>query len=86
MNAYHVGQQVRIWAQFVTDEERVTDPTVVTLKYRDPAGNVTELTYETDLAVTRLGVGEYYADFIATAPGTWRYLSLIHISEPTRPY
>ena len=29
MNAYHVGQQVRIWAQFVTDEERVTDPTVV---------------------------------------------------------
>ena len=73
MNAYHVGQQVRVWAQFVNEDERVTDPTVITLKYRDPAGSVTELTYEADLTITLLGTGEYYADFIDTAPGTWRY-------------
>lgn len=73
MNAYYPGQQVRVWAQFVAYDETPTDPTVITLKYSDPMGNVTELTFDEDLSLSRVGVGEYYAEFIATRPGTWRY-------------
>ena len=73
MNAYYPGQQVRVWAQFVAHDETPTDPTVVTLKYSDPTGAVTTLTYEEDLTLSRVGVGEYQAEFIATRPGTWRY-------------
>jgi hypothetical protein len=73
MNAYHVGQQVRVWARFTDIDGYAVDPTVITLKYVDPAGEVTTLTYETNWAVTREDTGEYYAEFVATRAGTWRY-------------
>jgi len=73
MNAYHVGQQVRVWVRFVSYEGDATDPTVVMLKYVSPAGSPTTLTYDEDLSVVRDAEGEYYAEFIANVPGTWRY-------------
>lgn len=73
MNAYLVGQQVRVWARFVDADGDVVDPTVIMLKYATPAGETTTLTYGENVAVVREATGEYYAEFVATQPGAWRY-------------
>ena len=73
MNAYHVGQQVRVWVQFADIDGYAVDPTVITLKVVDPTGALETWVYETDPAVTRVDGGQYYVEFIPTRPGTWRY-------------
>ena len=42
--------------------------------------------YDADAAVHRLYEGEATPQIEAAFPGTTKDLSLIHISEPTRPY
>lgn len=73
MNAYHVGQQVRVWVRFTDMDGYAVDPTIITLKVVDPTGALTTRVYETDAALVRDAEGEYYAEFIAARPGTWRY-------------
>lgn len=73
VNSYDLGDQVRLSATFTDADGAAVDPTVITVKYADPTGAVTDLTYDVDLAVTRDGDGTYYVDFVPTAAGTWRY-------------
>lgn len=73
VNSYDLGDQVRLSAVF-TDADGVTvEPTVITVKYSDPTGDVTELTYGVDVAVTQEAAGSYYVDFVPSRAGQWRY-------------
>ncbi len=73
MNSYDLGDQVRLSAAFTDADGAAVDPTVVTVKYSDPTGSVTDLDYGVDLAVTRTTTGAYYVDFVPHTAGTWRY-------------
>lgn len=70
-----IGDQVRMRVQF-TDPNNVDaaiDPTTVTLKHKDPSGNVTTLVYGTDVEVIKESTGTYYADITIDEAGQWSY-------------
>jgi hypothetical protein len=46
------------------------DPTTVSLWVEDPTGVVTQVS---SLNIVRTGVGTYYANFMPTSPGLWKY-------------
>ncbi|HRP25949.1 hypothetical protein [Thauera sp.] len=73
MNSYDLGDQVRLSAAFTDADGAPVDPTVVTVKYSDPTGDVTDLTYGVDVAVTQEAGGSYYVDFVPDRAGQWRY-------------
>lgn len=73
MNTYDTGDQVRLSVLFTDSDGNAADPTVVTVKYINPLGTVTERTYEDDPAVIRDGTGEYSTDFVVSRPGSWHY-------------
>lgn len=73
MNVYDIGDLVRLSVQFNDADSAAVDPTVITVRYADPTGLVTQMTYETDVAVYRADVGAYYVDFIVNRAGTWAY-------------
>ena len=73
MNSYNLGDQVRLSAAFTDADGAPVDPTVVTVKYSDPTGDVTDLTYGVDVAVTQEAGGSYYVDFVPNRAGQWRY-------------
>jgi hypothetical protein len=50
----------------------VTDPTTVTIKYRNPSG-VTTTVGGTAASVTNPSTGVYKLDVPANIPGTWTY-------------
>lgn len=73
MNAYDVGDQVRLSVLFSDAAAVATDPTVISVLIGSPVGTVTILSYSDDLAVSREGDGAYYVDIVVDRPGTWSY-------------
>lgn len=71
--AYNLGDLVTISGTLTSAAGTELDPTVAHCEYKDPSGNVTTLTYPTDAALVRDGVGIYHADIDADRAGTWRY-------------
>ena len=68
--AYVVGDLIRVSVTYQVGSTR-TDPTIVTFKWKNPAGTTTTWIYLTDNQVVRDGVGEFHADVSVTAAGTW---------------
>ena len=70
-NLYDVGDLVRISGPF-TVAGVATDPTTVTLKIKDPSGNVATYTYAL-AEIIKDSVGNYYKDIIIDEAGYWYY-------------
>ena len=74
MNAYQVGDLVRITAAFTNEAGSAADPTTVTLlvKLRYVIGaETTTYTYPTN--ITKDSTGNYHVDFQPTTEGIWDY-------------
>lgn len=68
-NSYDVGDLVRVQATFAVSGV-AADPTTVTLKVKDPAGNTATYTYALG-EVTKNGTGVYYKDVSIDESGMW---------------
>ena len=71
-NVYDIGDIVRVSVEFKNLTGTLTDPTTVTLKYRDPSGVLTDWTV-TAGEIVKDGVGLYHADVSPTVAGIWAY-------------
>ena len=74
MNAYQVGDLVRISAAFTNEAGAAADPTTVTLlvKLRYVIGS-TATTYTYPTNITKDSTGNYHVDFTPTTEGIWDY-------------
>lgn len=72
-NRYDIGDLVRISGSFVDDAGDAANPVNVTIQYKNPSGEVTELVYGTDPEVQRPSTGEFYVDITVDEPGYWFY-------------
>lgn len=70
-DTYLEGATVRVQATFQVDDTD-TDPTTVTLKVKDPSGNVDTYTYGAG-EVTKSATGVYYKDIMPDEVGHWVY-------------
>jgi len=70
-NVYNKGDAVRLSATF-TVGGAATDPTTVTLKVRDPSGNVATYTYAL-AEITKDATGQYHKDVSIDETGRWEY-------------
>lgn len=70
-NTYDVGDLVRVTGTFTVGSV-ATDPTTVTLKVKDPSGNLDTYTYALS-QVTKSSTGIYYKDLSIDEAGVWRY-------------
>lgn len=61
-NNYMVGQAVRLSVAFKNASNVATDPTAVTVRYRNPAGTTTSKVYGTDAEVIKDSTGNYHID------------------------
>lgn len=73
MAAYDLGDLVRIAGVFTNAAGTGIDPDDVFVKYKDPSGNVTTLTYGTDAELVRDSAGNYHVDVDADEAGHWDY-------------
>lgn len=80
LNAYVVGQPVRLEGHFVDTANADIDPTTVIVKYRPPGAPTVTKTYGTDVQVVKDSVGHYHIDVDTSAVanvtpghGIWRY-------------
>lgn len=75
MNAYDVGDVIRLRGSFTNSAGTAVDPSSVTVQLRrvldDPASYST-LVYGVN-SVVKASVGEYYHDFTVSTDGEWRY-------------
>ncbi|MFW9804858.1 MAG: hypothetical protein ACFFFC_19535 [Candidatus Thorarchaeota archaeon] len=71
--AYDVGTQVRFKCTFKDLDGNLADPSTVTAKIKDPAGNVETLVYGTDPDLKKDSVGIYYVDRTIDESGVWRH-------------
>lgn len=71
--SYHVGDLIRVSAEWTNSVGAATDPAAVFCQYKDPGGNTTTLQYLVDAALVRDSEGNYYVDIDADEAGTWRY-------------
>lgn len=70
---HYVNTKVRVAVNF-QDEDRVdTDPDTVVFKVRSPTGITTSYTYNTDAALLKSSVGDYYIDVTPDQSGRWYY-------------
>lgn len=69
MRKFDVGDVVRVWAKFRADGSYV-DPGAVAVKYQDPSGNETTLTYAGG-DVEKSSIGQYYYDLTIDEAGQW---------------
>lgn len=74
MNAYQVGDQVRLTATFANSVGTATDPTTITclVKLRYYTATATTYTYA-GATVVKDGTGIYHVDVIPTTEGIWDY-------------
>lgn len=72
-NEYHRGQVVRVTGTF-TVGGTATDPTTITIKYRDPDELETSDTFgDPGSDVVKDATGVYYLDITASKTGSWWY-------------
>lgn len=69
----HVGDDLRLPAEFKNTAGTLIDPGVVKVKVKDPDGTETEYTYGTDAELVKTAIGAYHIDVPVTAPGVWRW-------------
>lgn len=69
MRNFDVGDVVRVYARFKSSGSYV-DPGAVAIKYQDPSGNETSLTYAGG-TVSKASTGVYYADVTIDEAGQW---------------
>lgn len=67
IDAYDIGDTVRLTATFTNESAANADPTTVTVSIRAPDGTVTTPT------ATQSSTGVYYCDLAVTMAGVWRY-------------
>lgn len=72
INLYKTGQKVRCAVVFTVNNVD-TDPTVVTVKVRQPNGTMTTYVYGTDAAVVKTAAGIYYVDVTTDQRGEWNF-------------
>lgn len=74
MNAYHVGDQVRLTAQFADSAGTLIDPTTISclVKLRYVIGAATT-TYTHPATITKDSTGIYHVDVTPTTEGIWDY-------------
>lgn len=74
MNAYEVGDLVRITGTFTNEAGAAADPTAVSLlvKLRYVIG-ATATTYTYPTNITKDSTGVYHVDFAPTTEGIWDY-------------
>ena len=75
MNAYDIGDVVRLRASFTNSGGAAVDPSSLTLQYqivKPVAGPLVALVYGVN-SIVRAGVGEFYHDLDVTSAGEWRY-------------
>jgi len=70
-NVYDKGDLIRLTATF-TVSTTPTDPTTVTLKVKDPSGNVATYTYAL-AEITKSSTGIYYKNISLDEAGYWYY-------------
>lgn len=72
MNAYQVGDRVRITGTFTNSAAALADPTTATILVKRRDGATTTYTYAGG-TVTRLSLGVFYADHDVTLEGAYDY-------------
>lgn len=72
MREYDVGDVVRTTATFKVGGV-LTDPTVLSFKFKTPAGVTTTKVYGIDIEVVKDSVGVYHYDVSLSASGVWSY-------------
>lgn len=70
MASYDIGDLVRVSGAFTVSDVD-TDPTTVTVLYRDPSGNLTTLVYGEDASVVKDATGQYHLDISPDETGKW---------------
>lgn len=70
--AYDLNDVPRFTGTFKNASDVLTDPTVVTFTYTNPAGTATTLTYGTDVALVKSSTGVYYVDLALSTVGRWQ--------------
>lgn len=70
---YDVGTKVRFQCTFKNLAGAEADPTAVTVKIKDPSGNVETFVYDTDPEVLNPSTGIYYIDQTINESGVWRH-------------
>ena len=74
MNTYEIGDMVTVKATFRDRNRVLTDPTIVTLRIRTPAGTTLTYVYP-NIPVVKDSVGVYHADVDTSlfSSGLWVY-------------
>ena len=77
MATYDIGKKIAVNGYFRTGSSTgtLTDPTTVVLRYEDPSGTETTLTYGTSPAsdIDKTATGTYVAYITIDEAGTWYY-------------
>ena len=68
---YEEGDLVHIAMALTTSSDVAIDPTVFTVKVRDPSSNVATYVYGSDGAFARDSTGGYHIDIDADESGDW---------------
>jgi hypothetical protein len=69
---WDVGDVAVARAEFRNSSEALTDPTTVTLKVKDPSGNVTTYTYA-NAEITKSATGIYTKSITIDEGGKWTF-------------
>jgi len=73
LNAYDIGDLVRVTGNLTTLAGAAADPDALICKVKSPAGVTTTYTYGTTAFPVRAEAGEYYVDVTPDTPGEWVY-------------
>ena len=71
IQTYDIGDTVRFTAAFTNAADAADDPSTVTLKIREPDSTETSYVYLTDAEVVRDSEGNFHADLVVDASGSW---------------
>lgn len=71
IDAYDLGDLLRVTGTFTNSAGTVQDPTVVKFAFKNPAGSVTTYTYGTDAELVKSSTGIYYVDVNCSSAGTY---------------
>lgn len=73
MNSYHIGDVVRVSAEFTDADGEYLDPTDVYFQAMKPDGTLAaDYEYGVDAEIVRTAVGRFYCDVSVDTTGLWR--------------
>lgn len=72
-NTYEIGNLIKVTGTFTDSDGTVQDPTALTVYYKDPSDNITELVYLTDSDVIQASTGVYTVNISVDEEGKWYY-------------